>query len=165
MSHAEAAAAILPCNGSRAWASTLSAQRPFSDLQELLTASDASWASLPEIDRAEAFKSHPRIGERHAPGPATPESLSLSAAEQGQLSPGGDLQHRLAEGNRAYEETFGRVFLIRAAGRTASEILAILQERIHNTPEAELQNAAEQQRQITRLRLQHWLAEHEEHPA
>jgi 2-oxo-4-hydroxy-4-carboxy-5-ureidoimidazoline decarboxylase len=63
----------------------------------------------------------------------------------------------LAEGNRQYEERFGRIFIVCAAGRSAAEILAILQRRMQNTAAAELLKAAEQQRQITQLRLRRWL--------
>ena len=59
----------------------------------------------------------------------------------------------LGEANRAYESRFGHVFIVCASGRTASEILAILRERMNNDPETELQVAAREQQKITRLRL------------
>ena len=63
----------------------------------------------------------------------------------------------LAEENRQYEERFGRIFIVCASGKSAAEILAILNDRLNNTPAAELLEAAEQQRQITQLRLRRWL--------
>ncbi len=165
MSQTEAAEAILPCNGSRAWAAALAVRRPLGSLPELLAASDAAWWGRGEADWDEAFRSHPRIGERHAEGQATRISLQWSEAEQGALAAERNLHSRIAEGNRAYEEKFGRVFLVRAAGRTAAEILTLLESRLLNTPEAEVHEAAEQQRQITQLRLQRWLAEGEAHQA
>jgi 2-oxo-4-hydroxy-4-carboxy-5-ureidoimidazoline decarboxylase len=72
-----------------------------------------------------------------------------------------DARARLATGNRAYEAKFGRIFLICATGKSAGEMLAILERRMRNTAEAELEEAAEQQRQITHIRLQKWLAEKE----
>ncbi len=161
---AEAAAeAILPCCGSRAWAAGLAQRRPLASLPELLAASDSAWWSLPVADWEEAFASHPRIGERHAAGAVTLASLRWSEAEQDAALTATpvELEQRIAAGNRTYEARFGRVFLVRAAGRGATEILAILERRLQQTAEAELQEAAEQQREITHVRLQRWLAEHE----
>lgn len=155
MENDEAATAVLPCCGSRAWAAGLVARRPLGSLPELLAASDTAWWSVTTADRMEAFQSHPRIGERHSSATAT--SLRWSAVEQG--APSTELQQQLADGNRAYEAKFGHVFLVRATGRTATEILDMLRRRLDNTAEAELQEAAEQQREITHLRLQRWLAE------
>lgn len=156
----EAADDVLPCCGSHAWASALAARRPLATLPELLVASDAAWWSLPEADWREAFDSHPRIGERHAQGAATEKSLGWSGSEQSGAT-GDNLAAKLAEGNRAYEEKFGRTFIVRATGKTAADILLILEHRMGNTAEAELQEAAEQQREITHIRLRKWLAEHE----
>ena len=62
-------------------------------------------------------------------------------------------------GNRAYEERFGYIYIVCATGKTAAEMLAILESRLSNDPETELPVAAEQQRQITRLRLEKWMKE------
>lgn len=160
----EAAAAVLPCCGSRAWAAGLARKRPLSTLPELLAGSDSAWWSLPPEDWQEAFATHPALGEQHAA--ATAQSLAWSQGEQSRLAVGeASLRERIAANNRAYQERFGRVFLLRAAGRSAAEILAIQQQRLHNTPEAELQESAEQQREITHLRLQRWLQEQEESTA
>ena len=157
-----ASEAVLPCCGSHAWARGLASRRPLSTLPELLAASDAAWWSLSEQDWQQAFDSHPRIGEQHAVTLATDASLAWSAGEQhaADLS-GDDAKAKLSEGNRAYEAIFGRIFIVCATGRTAQEMLAILARRMHNTPEAELQETAEQQRQITHIRLRKWLAAHE----
>ena len=159
----EAAEAVLPCCGSHAWASGLASRRPLTTLPELLAASDAAWWSLTEVDWMEAFDSHPRIGEQHAVKHATEASLAWSAGEQqtSELSDA-EAKAKLAEGNREYEAKFGRIFIVCATGKTTQEMLAILARRMHNTPEAELHEAAEQQREITHIRLRKWLAEHEE---
>ena len=158
---ADAAAAIMPCCASRAWAAALAARRPLATLPELLAASDSAWWSLTPEDWDEAFAAHPRLGEQHAAA-ASAKSLAWSSNEQATLDPDGSLREQIAENNHVYEERFGRVFLLRAAGRSAAEVLAIQQRRLHNTPEAELQEAAEQQREITHGRLQRWLLEHED---
>jgi 2-oxo-4-hydroxy-4-carboxy-5-ureidoimidazoline decarboxylase len=155
---AEAAAReILPCCGSQTWANALAAGRPFSGAQELFAASDKIWAALPEPDWREAFDSHPRIGQQHARA-ATAESLAWSSDEQrAGMAQDDAAKLALAEGNRQYEERFGRIFIVCASGKSAAEILAILSERMQNTAAAELLEAAEQQRQITQLRLRRWL--------
>src|SRR5699024_9791115 len=102
-----------------------------------------------EIDAALAR--HPRIGER-AQGAAA--DARMSRREQSRLGITDDIQRRLDEGNAAYEAAFGFVFLIRAAGRSAEEILASLEERLRNTPEVERRIAAEQLREIAVLRLE-----------
>ena len=163
MTTEHAAAAVLPCCGSRAWAAGLAARRPLGSFPELLAASDSAWWSLGEADWTEAFQSHPRIGERHAARHATAASLRWSEAEQGSAiaATTAETEQQIALGNGAYEAKFGRVFLVRATGRSAAEILEILRRRLQQTAEAELRETAEQQREITHLRLQRWLAEHE----
>ncbi len=153
--------AVLGCCGSHAWAKAVAARRPLRTLPELLAASDSAWWSLGPEDWEEAFASHPRIGEKHAAGPATVASVRWSEGEQSAAMSEAEAVEILADGNRAYEAKFGRVFLVRALGRSAGEILALLRRRLHNTPEAELQESAEQQREITHLRLQRWLSEGE----
>lgn len=157
-----ASEAVLPCCGSHAWAMGLASRRPLGTLPELLAASDAAWWSLTEPDWQEAFDGHPRIGEQHAAAGATDLSLAWSAGEQhvAGLSDD-DAKMKLAAGNRAYEARFSRIFIVCATGKTAQEMLAILARRMRNTAEAELQEAAEQQRAITHIRLRKWLAQHE----
>ena len=158
---AAAAREILPCCGSRAWADGLAARRPFADVQQLCEESDRIWAALPEPDWREASDSHPRIGQQHARA-ATAESLAWSSEEQrAAMSSAGSQEDAaelaLAEGNRQYEERFGRIFIVCAAGKSAAEILDLLNARMQNTAADELLEAAEQQRQITQLRLRRWL--------
>jgi 2-oxo-4-hydroxy-4-carboxy-5-ureidoimidazoline decarboxylase len=155
-----AAAAILPCNGSRAWADQLAALRPFQTAFDFTCTADIVWRALPAADWQQAFDSHPRIGERHAKA-ATPQSLQWSSGEQSaaqltQLSK--DTEAALAAANLAYEEKFGRIFIVCATGKTAAEMLAILQHRLTNDPQTELREASEQQRQITQIRLRKWLS-------
>jgi 2-oxo-4-hydroxy-4-carboxy-5-ureidoimidazoline decarboxylase len=154
---AYAAREILPCNGSSAWADGLVALRPFVTPEELLVISDRVWANLAEDDWHEAFDSHPRIGQQHA-RVATSESLAWSSEEQRAAMSTEDAQKlALAEGNRQYEEKFGRIFIVCATGKSATEILTILNARMKHTAADELLEAAEQQRQITQLRLRRWL--------
>jgi OHCU decarboxylase len=128
------------------------ARHPFGEPATLLAAADEVWGDLGEEDRREAFAAHPRIGERATARWASSEQSASATAAYATLA-------ELAEGNRAYEERFGHVFLIRATGRSAEEMLAALRERLGNDPATELAVAAEQQRQITALRLERLLRE------
>jgi len=155
---ADAAREVLPCCGSRVWGSTLASRRPIADEASLIETSSAVWFALPEDDWQEAFNSHPRIGQKHAQTRATEDSLRWSAQEQRTALSADDLTKlALDEANRRYEQKFGRIFIVCAAGKTSTEILSILEARMQNDAATELREAAEQQRQITELRLHRWL--------
>jgi 2-oxo-4-hydroxy-4-carboxy-5-ureidoimidazoline decarboxylase len=155
---ATAAREALPCCGSQAWAVALASRRPIADEPSLIEASSAIWLDLPEHAWLEAFDSHPRIGQKNAQSHASEESLRWSAQEQ-RTAISEDETTRLAleEANRRYEQKFGRIFIVCATGKTSAEILAILEARMKNDTATELREAAEQQRQITQLRLHRWL--------
>jgi 2-oxo-4-hydroxy-4-carboxy-5-ureidoimidazoline decarboxylase len=153
---AAAAQAILPCNGSLAWAEGVAALRPLRNIEQLCAASDKVWLALSHKAWQHAFDSHPRIGEQQAKA-ATAASLAMSAHEQSAAQLTDDIQQQLADANREYEAKFGRIFIICASGKSAAEMLAILRARLSNDPTTELHEAAEQQRQITQLRLRKWL--------
>jgi 2-oxo-4-hydroxy-4-carboxy-5-ureidoimidazoline decarboxylase len=155
---AAAAREVLSCCGSKAWASALASRRPIADEASLIETSSAIWFALPEEAWQEAFDSHPRIGQRHVQTHATEESLRWSAQEQRTaLTEDNKAKLAVEEANRRYEQKFGRIFIVCAAGKNSDEMLAILEARMKNDAITELQEAAEQQRQITRLRLHRWL--------
>ena len=64
------------------------------------------------------------------------------------------VRQRLAQANREYEDRFGYIFIVCATGKSADEMLALLEERLHNAPERELAIAAAEQSRITKIRLQ-----------
>ena len=151
---------VLPCCGSNAWADEMAARRPFPDVTTLLATSDQTWSNLTAEDWMEAFRSHPRIGESRAAASATAQSASWSAQEQKNVAAAGDaVKVALAEANREYERRFRHIFIVCATGKSAPEILEILRRRLQNDDATELQEAAEQQRQITRIRLTKWLSQ------
>jgi 2-oxo-4-hydroxy-4-carboxy-5-ureidoimidazoline decarboxylase len=155
---ATAARAVLPCCGSRAWATALAAARPIKDEESLIAKSSSIWLNLPEEAWRETFDSHPRIGQNHAQAHATEQSLRWSAQEQrAALTKDEAAKLALEDANRRYEERFGRIFIVCASGKTSAEILAILEARMQSDNATELREAAEQQRQITRIRLHCWL--------
>ncbi|MBC7794942.1 MAG: allantoinase AllB [Clostridia bacterium] len=146
----------LVCCGSRAWTKALVAQRPFTTALSLYAAADEIWNRLLPGDWQQAFDAHPRIGEHKAA--ASAQSLALSSIEQSAVTDSEDtVKAAIAEGNRKYEQRFNRVFIVRATDRSPSEILEILERRLKNDAAQEMQQAAEQQREITRLRLQRWI--------
>ncbi|MGB9032623.1 MAG: 2-oxo-4-hydroxy-4-carboxy-5-ureidoimidazoline decarboxylase [Acidobacteriaceae bacterium] len=155
----EAAEEIMPCCGSQGWAQGMLRLRPFGSVAEVLEAADRVWRSLGNEDWEEAFRSHPCIGERKAPAAAAAKrSAAWSRQEQeGVHAQDPTVLAELAKRNAEYEARFGRVFLVCATGKSAAEMLAILKRRLVNDADAELREAAEQQRQITHLRLRKWL--------
>lgn len=154
---AAATEAILPCNGSVAWAIAMMNARPVETPQELFAASDKVWLELSPSDWQQAFDSHPRIGE-HKANAATEQSLLWSADEQSAVAMNAAAQDELTAANQKYERKFGRLFIVCATGKSAAEMLAILKARLANDAATELDEAVEQQRQITQLRLRKWLS-------
>lgn len=155
----EAAREILACCGSNAWAAAMASKRPLEDDGALLAASDEIWRSLGEADWLEAFRSHPRIGESGSEKTVTAQSSAWSEQEQYKAATAEEaVKTALKWGNREYEQKFGRIFIVCATGKSASEILEILRRRLHNDDATELQLAAEEQRQIMHLRLKKWIA-------
>jgi 2-oxo-4-hydroxy-4-carboxy-5-ureidoimidazoline decarboxylase len=153
-----AATQILPCCGSQAWALKMAARRPFTDEASLAAASDETWCDLTESDWLEAFRSHPRIGESSEPSSSAERSVAWSVQEQKSAEHTDEaVKIALAEGNREYEQKFGRIFIVCATGKSAPEILNILRRRLQNDATTELQEAAEEQRQIMQIRLRKWL--------
>jgi 2-oxo-4-hydroxy-4-carboxy-5-ureidoimidazoline decarboxylase len=130
------------------WYDAIVDGRPYASIEALTDAAAQVAAPLTadEIDRALAH--HPRIGER-----AEGQSAEAAHARSEQSGVDASAADALAAGNRAYEETFDRVFLVRAAGRSADDILALLKLRLGNTPEEELAVIDQQLREIAALRL------------
>lgn len=152
MSADTADAAVRPCVDIDSWVTAVVAGRPYADLADLLARADAqarTWTGA-EVDGALA--DHPRIGERHT---GTGTSAAMSGREQAGVDPSdADVQRRLAAGNAAYEARFDRIYLVRAAGRTAEEILELLEQRLTNDPQTELAVTGGQLREIALLRLE-----------
>ena len=136
----------------------MAARRPLPDEAALLAASDETWHNLTQSDWTEAFQSHPRIGESRLQRAVPSQAVKWSTHEQKSVTDA-DAAAKIAlkHGNREYEQRFGRIFIVSASGKSAAEILQILRRRLQNDAETELREAAEQQRQITQIRLRKWL--------
>ena len=151
----EARAALAQCCGSGRWVSEMLARRPFAGREALLRTSDRVWWSLDERDWLEAFRSHPRIGEKKAEAGQTERERRWSAGEQAGMGTAAEqTRAAIADGNRQYEERFGYIYIVCASGRSADEMLQLLRERLGNCPETEIRVAAAEQARITRLRLE-----------
>jgi len=150
---AQAEEFLLDCCGSTRWASRISERRPFASLKILREAADSIWQDLESADWLEAFGRHPQIGEKAATG--SEASRRWAEGEQACARTATEtVKAKLARGNHAYREKFGYIFIVCAAGKSAEEMLALLEQRLQNDSAHELNIAAEQQRLITRLRLE-----------
>jgi len=138
---------VLACCASTALAKAVAAGRPYRDADALLAALDAAFDTLTWDDIAEAMAGHPRIGDRAVRG-------GMSATEQsGAAAAAGEVQQALADGNVAYEQRFGHIFLVCASGLSGEDMLARLQSRLKNNQEDERLVVRAELLKITRLRM------------
>lgn len=138
--------ALLACCSSPQWARALAAGRPYSSVGAVLDTADTVLAGLPEAEIDRALAGHPRIGER-------PHSAASAREQAGVAGAPDEVHAALAAGNRAYEQRFGYRYLVCASGRTGSELLALLQGRLHNDVETERRVMRTELAKINRLRL------------
>jgi len=152
----EARSRLLVCLDVPRWADDVTAGRPYADVGEVEAAMVAASATVTDAELEQALARHPRIGERadaaqHDAEHSTREQSGVDRADA-------DVVRRLEEGNRAYEERFGRVFIVRAAGRSGPEILEHLRHRLDNTDELERAVTIDQLTQIAVLRMREMLS-------
>ncbi|SHJ60463.1 2-oxo-4-hydroxy-4-carboxy-5-ureidoimidazoline decarboxylase [Hymenobacter daecheongensis DSM 21074] len=148
------------CCGASAWVAGLNEVFPVTDVETLLDQADTIWNQLSEADWKEAFTHHPKIGGNVA---ALREKFaSTSAWAEGEQAGVRDTSEAvlqaLSDGNETYERKFGNIFIVFATGKTAEQMLALLEARLHNTPEDEIKLAAAEQSKITRIRLEKLLS-------
>lgn len=154
MSASEAEAEVFKCCGSKQWAQRMIEARPFNSLDQLTEQADRIWWALEASDWLEAFRSHPRIGEKKAAATISAESQKWSEAEQaGVQESTRETIESLQRLNHDYEEKFGYIYIVCATGKSSEEMLAILRGRLGNDPDKELRVAAAEQAKITQLRL------------
>ncbi len=154
MPHAEAVKTLLQCCGSKRWAESVANARPYASVETLIANANDVWWSLHGDDWLEAFRSHPKIGEKKAATPVSDQSRQWSGQEQaGVATSSRETVDALAALNWAYEQKFGFIFIICATGKTSDEMLEALKKRLENDAETELPIAATEQSKITELRL------------
>ena len=137
---------LLGCCHAGHWAAAVADGRPYGSMAELLA---RAHAELTGEDVAEALAGHPRIGE----APAAGQSSRSRSEQAGVDGADGTVRAELAAGNRAYEERFGHIYLVRASGRSAQELLGFLQGRLRNDPGTEGQVVRTELAKINDLRL------------
>lgn len=143
--------ALRACNAAPRFAEQVLAGRPYRDVEALVARAGQVARALPWADVADALAAHPRIGDRVEGGSTEAEASRREQRSMGDAD--GTTRQALLDGNRRYEERFGHVFLIRAAGRTPAEMLAELERRLGNGEAAERAEVIEQLAQITALRV------------
>ncbi|MCM0639954.1 2-oxo-4-hydroxy-4-carboxy-5-ureidoimidazoline decarboxylase [Cellulomonas wangsupingiae] len=151
LSSADAQALVRACADVPWWADAVVAGRPYRSVAALREHAAQQALAWSHADVERALADHPRIGERHR---SAGRSAAMSAREQsGVEASDADVAARLADGNARYEERFGRVYLVRAAGRSSAEILALLEQRLTHDDLTEAEVTAQQLREIAALRL------------
>ena len=134
------------------------AARPFAAVAQMVEAADRIWAGLSPNDWLQAFRRHPPIGGNKLAQKQSSKARRWSAKEQSNVqktSP--EMWPVLGAANAAYQARFGYIFIVCATGKTTEEMLALLKQRLANDPGSELRVAAEEQRKITRLRIERLL--------
>ena len=147
----QATEALRACNAAPSFAAAVLAARPYPSAEALVARAEEVARALPWDEVATALAAHPRIGDRVEGSSAEAQA---SRREQSSMSGADDaVRDALLEGNRAYEQRFDHVFLIRAAGRSPEGMLAELHRRLGNDEAAERAEVTEQLAQITGLRV------------
>jgi 2-oxo-4-hydroxy-4-carboxy-5-ureidoimidazoline decarboxylase len=150
----EARELLHSCCGSGAWVERMMARRPFGSTEALLAAAREEWFALTGDEWRDAFSHHPMIGDRAALESRFAATRHHSQKEQAGIgSARGAVLDALAEGNQAYRDKFGYIFIVCAAGRSAEEMLGILRTRLKHDPELEIRIAAAEHAAITERRL------------
>jgi len=150
----EARTELLKCCGATRWAEAIEHGRPYDSLEQLIAKANDVWWALDEADWLEAFRSHPKIGEKKPASAVSAQSQQWSAQEQqGVQHAAQETVENLAKLNVDYEKKFGFIFIVCATGKSSDEILALLEERFANDAATELRIAAAEQAKITELRL------------
>ena len=148
-------AELTKCCGSSAWVNRMLPFIPADDMIELLEDAEEQWYTCSVEDWKEAFSHHPKIGDVESLSKKFAATAQWASGEQsGVHAASKETIQALAESNRLYEEKFGYIFIVCASGKSAAEMLGILQARLKNEPEEEIKIAADEQNKITKLRIE-----------
>lgn len=150
----ELTALLTQCCGSSLWVQRMCNLFPFKNAATLFKKATETWYSLSESDWREAFTHHPKIGDIDALKEKFAATATWAAGEQSAVKrTSQQVLEQLSEANRLYEDRFGYIFIVCATGKSAEEMLSVLQNRYSNKPEDEITIAMEEQNKITLLRL------------
>ena len=143
------------CCGSEEWIEKMSMIFPVDDASELLIEAEKIWYSCNENDWRAAFKHHPEIGDINSLKEKFAGTAHWAKGEQsGVLETSQTILEALARANKKYEEKFGYIFIVCATGKSAEEMLSLLESRLKNKPQEEIKIAMGEQNKITKIRLQ-----------
>lgn len=150
----DARQAFLKCCGCERWAEALASARPYAKDDDLLSKAEQTFSDLSKDEWLEAFAAHPKIGDVESLRQKYGNTKDWAQNEQAGVSGvSTEVIERLASGNKTYEDRFGYIFIVCATGKSAQEMLDILNSRVDNEPSMELGIAAEEQKKITHIRL------------
>ncbi len=154
MDEDQAAKLLAECCGSSRWVAMMTSRRPFGTRDVVFAIAEDVYDLLEPNDWLEAFAHHPRIGERTGAVAQGERGSTWSIREQSGVDhTARDVRDQLALTNNEYEQRFGYIYIVCAAGKGADEMLSLARERLRNDPADEMRIAAEEQRRIMRLRL------------
>jgi 2-oxo-4-hydroxy-4-carboxy-5-ureidoimidazoline decarboxylase len=143
------------CCGGAKWVELMSRAKSFENWDDLLKVADESFDKMEDVDWLEAFQHHPKIGDIDSLSKKFASTVSFAENEQSSVAHAAlETIVSLKEKNEQYLAKFGFIFIVCATGKTATEMLGILTERLANNTEKELRVAAEEQRKITKIRLE-----------
>jgi 2-oxo-4-hydroxy-4-carboxy-5-ureidoimidazoline decarboxylase len=159
LSDAEAKRVFHACCAAERWVRVMLTERPFVSSESVLACARDHWREMGQADILEAFQAHPQIGgdldQLRAKYHTSSNAVNWSAQEQARVgNASDDVLLRLRDGNAAYLRRFGYIFIVCATGKTAQEMLQLLEDRLPNPPEREIEIAALEQEKILLLRLQ-----------
>ena len=155
LSVSDATTAFMQCCTCETWVRAMVMSRPFTDEIALHQVADNHWQGLTEADYLQAFDGHPKIGDVNSLRAKYADTKALASGEQSSVNQASEqVLNDLAQGNSDYEAKFGFIFIVCATGKSAAEMLALLQARLPNDRAQELINAAQEQGKIFHFRLQ-----------
>lgn len=155
VSEQQAARFFYQCCSATAWVKKMVASRPYASREQLMDTATTHWQGLSEQDYLQAFDGHPKIGDVNSLKHKYTNTKVLAAGEQSGVEQAtGEVIQALAEGNAQYQQKFGFIFIVCATGKSAKQMLYLLQQRLPNDRDTELVIAAQEQQKIFQIRLE-----------
>ncbi|WP_298900495.1 2-oxo-4-hydroxy-4-carboxy-5-ureidoimidazoline decarboxylase [uncultured Psychroserpens sp.] len=155
LSDQEAFSKLEQCCVSKTWVNKMLQSRPFSSENELIETAASIWYNHCSIDDfKEAFTGHPKIGNIDSLKEKFAHTSAWAGNEQSKVSEASlDVIEALAKANEDYENKYGYIFIVSASGKSAEEMLAIINARLDHKPDDEIYVAMNEQHKITAIRL------------
>lgn len=155
LSKEQAAKHLMDCCGSTQWVSQMMAYFPFESEKQMVHLATSVWyEQCDESDWRESFTHHPKIGDVKSLTEkfAGKEQAGVAVATETTIQ-------AIAQANTDYENKFGFIFIVCATGKSATEMLQLLLNRLQNTIAEELNIAMGEQQKITLIRFKKLLTE------